>query len=166
MSLGLRLAGLRKGKGMTQARLATLAALSPSAIAMYETNRRQPDKSALDKLAFALGVSVDFLEAEADLQQSEANRFQGSDAKLQSRSKQQTTPSDAVGTQVTTTFATDVVSTTGLSTLALTREESRFILFMRMNPQHVPFLTSYVLADSRKREQLEKAWRLIHDFQL
>lgn len=134
MSIGHRLAVLRKSKGLTQSRLASLADLSASTIAMYETNRRQPDGAALEKLATALGVALDEL---ADIQQTDRNQSVENIAD----------------------------HATGLTTLALSREEARVILFLRMNPQSHPFISSYIRADGRKREQVEKTWRLIHDFQ-
>jgi hypothetical protein len=54
----------------------------------------------------------------------------------------------------------------GLTTLTLSRDETRFILFLRMNPRANSILQFYMLADQAKREQLEKTRRLIHDFQM
>lgn len=56
MSIGSRLAELRKARGWTQSRLAQESNLSASTIAMYETNRRSPDATAVTKLAAALEV--------------------------------------------------------------------------------------------------------------
>jgi transcriptional regulator with XRE-family HTH domain len=136
MSVGPRIVELRKAKGWTQAQLAKVAQLSASAIAMYETNRRVPDQSALAKLAVAFQVSVIDLSDPLMVDVNEA--------------------------VAATAPATHSVS---LTTFTLNREESRLILFLRMNPQCRPFLESYVMSDENKRQQLERTWRLIHDFQ-
>lgn len=56
-----RLAKLRKEKGLSQQELANLFEVSKSAIAMYETNRREPDNELLAKFASFFNVSIDYL---------------------------------------------------------------------------------------------------------
>lgn len=53
----------------------------------------------------------------------------------------------------------------GLTELALTRDEAKLILFVRMNPQSMGFFESYIKSNSKRREQLARTWRLINDFQ-
>jgi transcriptional regulator with XRE-family HTH domain len=145
MNLGDRIASLRRAKGWTQAKLAETAGLSPSAVSMYETNRRHPDDKALDKLARAFGMSVDALTQPETCDEVAAASHQDSG---------------------TTYSPPSYVADRGLTTLTLSRDEARFILFLRMNPRAKSFLESYMFADEAKREQLEKTWRLIHDFQV
>lgn len=49
---------LRKAQGWTQAELAQLLEISPSAVGMYEQGRREPDTSLLARLAALFHVSV------------------------------------------------------------------------------------------------------------
>lgn len=56
-----RLRQRRKGKGWTQAELASKAGLTASAISQFETEEREPTFSSLVKLARALEVSPSFL---------------------------------------------------------------------------------------------------------
>lgn len=56
-----RLKLLRKNKGLTQTELANALHLSHGAIAMWETNKRQPDNDTMLRLADFFGVSVDYL---------------------------------------------------------------------------------------------------------
>lgn len=149
MSVGERIVLLRKKQGLTQAKLAKLAGLSTSAIAMYETNRRQPDTAAVQAISAALGVKPHEL-----LSHSAAERRSvsvGTTAQVR-----ETTPNPALQ-------STDAQPT--LTTLALSRDEARIILFLRMNPASLPFIQTYVMADQKKREQLERAWKLIQEFQ-
>jgi transcriptional regulator with XRE-family HTH domain len=145
MNLGDRIASLRKARGWTQVKLAEAAGLSASAIAMYETNRRHPDGQALHKLAQAFGTSVGALTQPEPKNEVAVMSHLNSARPLSPSSH----PADR-----------------GLTTLTLSRDEARFILFLRMNPRAKSFLESYMFADDAKREQLEKTWRLIHDFQV
>ena len=52
---------LRKSKNLTQTELANILHLSHGAVAMWETNKRQPDNDTLSRLADYFGVSVDYL---------------------------------------------------------------------------------------------------------
>lgn len=64
MSVGSRITEWRKARGYTQAKLAERAHLSASTIAMYETNRRSPDREAITKLSGALGIPEALLTGE------------------------------------------------------------------------------------------------------
>lgn len=57
----LRLKELRENRNLTQAELAKLLKVSPSAIGMYEQGRRDPDSSTLKKISVLFNVSVDYL---------------------------------------------------------------------------------------------------------
>ena len=68
MTIGKRIALLRKEKGLTQEELATHMGVSPQAVSKWENDQTCPDISALPKLARLLGVSVDeLLEGKAEL---------------------------------------------------------------------------------------------------
>ena len=56
-----RLKQLRKQQNLTQTELANLLNLSHGAIAMWETDKRQPDNDTLVRLANFFNVSVDYL---------------------------------------------------------------------------------------------------------
>ncbi|MBQ9461480.1 MAG: helix-turn-helix transcriptional regulator [Clostridia bacterium] len=60
MSLGSKIKQLRKQAGMTQSELAGRLGISPSAVGMYEQDRREPDRRILSKLCGIFGVSGDF----------------------------------------------------------------------------------------------------------
>ena len=59
--LGVRIADLRRYRGMTQQALADALHISASAVGMYEQGRREPPVSVLVQLSEILGVSTDFL---------------------------------------------------------------------------------------------------------
>lgn len=61
MNLGQVLAKLRKNKGLNQRDFAQAIGMSSGAIAMWETNRRQPDLEMLLKISNYFNVSVDYL---------------------------------------------------------------------------------------------------------
>ena len=61
MTIGKRIALLRKEKGLTQEELAGHMGVSPQAVSKWENDQTCPDISALPKLAKLLGVSVDEL---------------------------------------------------------------------------------------------------------
>lgn len=68
MTIGKRIALLRKEKGLTQEELATHMGVSPQAVSKWENDQTCPDISALPKLARLLGVTVDeLLEGKQDL---------------------------------------------------------------------------------------------------
>ncbi|WP_206922377.1 helix-turn-helix domain-containing protein [Alicyclobacillus suci] len=157
---GENIASLRKALGLTQAKLAKQAGISTSAVAMYETNRRQPDEATIRSLAAALGTDVRDLIGSAEADNADAN------AKLtpkHSASPAGATKENSNETSGASKKAGAVES--GWTNLALSREEARFILFMRMHPDALPFIQEYMTADTEKRKQIEKAWRLIQAFQ-
>ena len=61
MTIGKRIALLRKEKGLTQEELANHMGVSPQAVSKWENDQTCPDISALPKLAELLGVTVDEL---------------------------------------------------------------------------------------------------------
>ena len=61
MTIGKRIAALRKEKGLTQEELATHMGVSPQAVSKWENDQTCPDISALPRLARLLGVTVDEL---------------------------------------------------------------------------------------------------------
>ena len=68
MTIGKRIAILRKEKNLTQEELANHMGVSPQAVSKWENDQTCPDISALPRLARLLGVSVDeLLEGKAEL---------------------------------------------------------------------------------------------------
>lgn len=68
MTIGKRIALLRKEKGLTQEELANAMGVSPQAVSKWENDQTCPDISALPKLARLLGVTVDeLLEGKQEL---------------------------------------------------------------------------------------------------
>lgn len=61
MTLGERIKFERNQIGLTQTAFAKAFQISNGAIAMWETNKRQPDNDTLKRLADFFGVSVDYL---------------------------------------------------------------------------------------------------------
>ena len=61
MTIGKRIALLRKEKGLTQEELASHMGVSPQAVSKWENDQTCPDISALPKLSKLLGVTVDEL---------------------------------------------------------------------------------------------------------
>ena len=59
--LGERIGALRRARGLSQAELASLLQISPSAMGMYEQGRREPSLQTVVALAKHLTVSTDFL---------------------------------------------------------------------------------------------------------
>ena len=67
MTIGKRIAFLRKEKGLTQEELANQMGVSPQAVSKWENDQTCPDISALPRLARLLGVTVDeLLEGKAE----------------------------------------------------------------------------------------------------
>ncbi len=60
MTLGSKIKQLRKQAGLTQSELAGRLGISPSAVGMYEQDRREPDSRILSKLCGIFGVSGDY----------------------------------------------------------------------------------------------------------
>ena len=59
--LGTRIAALRREAGLSQAELAQRLQVSPSALGMYEQERREPSMQTLVRLSRELGVTTDYL---------------------------------------------------------------------------------------------------------
>jgi len=59
--LSRRLKKLRKEKQISQKDLAKKLNLSPSTIAMYETEKRKPDSETLERMSNYFDVSIDYL---------------------------------------------------------------------------------------------------------
>lgn len=64
--LGERLKSLRSEMKLTQADFADKFEISRGTIAMWETNKRQPDNDTLSKLADYFDVTVDYLLGRTD----------------------------------------------------------------------------------------------------
>ncbi|MGU9476601.1 helix-turn-helix domain-containing protein [Clostridium perfringens] len=58
MTIGDKIKIYRKNLGLNQAELAEMVGLSPSAIRMYETNKREPKMDTLQKICTALNIPV------------------------------------------------------------------------------------------------------------
>lgn len=188
MTTGEKIAQLRKQLGMTQAKLAEKAGISTSAVAMYETNRRQPDAATSLSLAKALNVPArtllvadELIPNDVTAESAMPSGYQQAPitgAKTQKNGEKGKPSSPAV---LKADHKTNRVPVTepavddeqqadnktdgGFTSLALSRDEARFILFVRMHPDTVPFLQDFMTADDAKRKQIEKAWRLIQAFQ-
>lgn len=61
MKFGNILKELRKEKGLTQRELAKLLNISNSSLAMYETDKREPDFELVKKIAEFFDVTMDYL---------------------------------------------------------------------------------------------------------
>jgi len=61
MNLGNNLKHLRKGKGVTQIKLAEDLSVDKSTVACYETNRNEPNIEMLKRLAKYFDVTLDEL---------------------------------------------------------------------------------------------------------
>lgn len=61
MTIGERIAQLRKSRSMSQLQLAKTLNIATSTLGMYETNKRKPNMEMLEKLADFFGVSIDYL---------------------------------------------------------------------------------------------------------
>ena len=59
--LGGRIAAMRRARGISQAQMAKLLQISPSAMGMYEQGRREPSVQIIVDLSRHLSVSTDFL---------------------------------------------------------------------------------------------------------
>lgn len=70
MQFGEKLRSLRASINMTQKELADKLSISPSAIGMYEQNRRVPDTEMLLKIAFLFNVTTDYLLGISDIKNS------------------------------------------------------------------------------------------------
>ena len=69
--LGLRIKQLREELKLNQEELAKKLNISPSTIAMYETNRRQPNYDILENLSNIFNCSLDYLLGKSDIRNPE-----------------------------------------------------------------------------------------------
>lgn len=61
MKYGNRIAELREQRKLTQEDLANHLGITRAALSHYETNRREPDYTTIDKIANLFSVTVDYL---------------------------------------------------------------------------------------------------------
>ena len=61
MTIGSRIAHLRKQQGLTQADLAKRLSVCPSTVGMYEQGRREPSSALLATMAQVFHVSISYL---------------------------------------------------------------------------------------------------------
>lgn len=73
MTFGERLKELRVEKELTQIELGTKFNLGKTAISLYETNARFPDKDILEKMADFFKVSVDYLLGRTDIRSTNSS---------------------------------------------------------------------------------------------
>lgn len=66
-TLGERIRLLREEKRLSQEELGKIFSLSQSAIAYYETNRKDPSSETLRKMADFFNVTLDFLLGRSDV---------------------------------------------------------------------------------------------------
>ncbi|MDT2756943.1 helix-turn-helix transcriptional regulator [Enterococcus asini] len=66
METGKRISDLRKRRGLNQEQLAEKLSVSPSTIAMWETNKRALKDDSLKQLADFFDVSTDYLLGRTD----------------------------------------------------------------------------------------------------
>ena len=90
--IGARIAALRREAGMSQAQLAGLLQVSPSAVGMYEQGRREPSADTLVELARIFSVSVDYIltgtpapSEEQALEQMLLNRISSANRRINRR---------------------------------------------------------------------------------
>lgn len=73
--LGNRIKKLREEKGLKQEELAKILLVSPSAIGMYEINKREPNNEITIKMANFFNVSTDYLLGKSDIRNPEKIDF-------------------------------------------------------------------------------------------
>lgn len=73
MDLGNILSKLRKEKGLSQREFANCFGVSNGAVAMWETNKRQPDIETLVKIANFYNVSIEYLLGESSTSSNQPN---------------------------------------------------------------------------------------------
>lgn len=69
--IGNRIKTLREELGLKQEELAKKMSVSPSAIGMYEINKREPNNELILKLASFFNVSTDYLLGKSDIRNPE-----------------------------------------------------------------------------------------------
>ena len=90
--IGARIAALRREAGMSQAQLAGLLQVSPSAVGMYEQGRREPSADTLVELARFFSVRVEYIltgtaapSEEQALEQMLLNRISSANRRINRR---------------------------------------------------------------------------------
>ena len=90
--LGTRIAALRREAGLSQAELAQRLQVSPSALGMYEQERREPSMQTLVRLSRELGVTTDYLltgtpaeKERGELEKMLLGRIRAADQRLEQR---------------------------------------------------------------------------------
>ena len=90
--LGTRIAALRREAGLSQAELAQRLQVSPSALGMYEQERREPSMQTLVRLSRELGVTTDYLltgtpaeKEREELEKMLLGRIRAADQRLEQR---------------------------------------------------------------------------------
>lgn len=73
--LGNRIKMLREELGLKQEELANKISVSPSAIGMYETNKREPNNELILRLADFFNVSTDYLLGKSDIRNPEEFKY-------------------------------------------------------------------------------------------
>ena len=58
LTIGEKIKYFRTQRGLTQTQLAEYSGLHPVSVRKYETNKMQPQLPQIERIAFALGVSV------------------------------------------------------------------------------------------------------------
>lgn len=90
--LGARIAALRRQHNWSQAELAARLGVSPSALGMYEQDRREPSADMLVRLSQELEVTTDYLltgqpqpKEEEAFQEMLCSRIRAADQRLDNR---------------------------------------------------------------------------------
>lgn len=153
LTIGSKIARLRRDHGWSQAELAKRVGVSASTIGAYETGRRQPDGNLLATLANALGTQLETLQETRQETLQKSGQHAGS-ADVEA--------SAAVATpSIVTARAAEI---TGEVDLRVSADEAQILLAMRMNPQIREFVLGYTRATESERQQLERTLTLIKSF--
>lgn len=73
--IGSRIAALRRQQGYNQQELARLLGISPSAVGMYEQDRREPPLRLIVTMSRLFHVSIDFLVTGECITQADVERL-------------------------------------------------------------------------------------------
>ncbi|GGJ11459.1 hypothetical protein GCM10010885_20960 [Alicyclobacillus cellulosilyticus] len=174
MTIGARISTWRKQRGLSQAQLAKAAGVSASAIAMYETNRRTPDEAVLARIAAALQVSTAELRGEDDVLPPSVTSEGGTTRETDMvRETAAAEPAEATRPEGAVERPAPAADRTGVilaeppqgERFPITLEEARFIVFLRLHPECIPFVQEYMAATDQQRAQMARTLRLIRAFQ-
>ena len=102
ITIGEKIAKLRKEKGLTQSQLAEMISVSNKTISRWETGEGYPEISLLVPLAKALGVSTDYLlkddasdedaQTQSGTSREEAAKSEGASSETQTESAREEAP--------------------------------------------------------------------------